>query len=65
MEPETWLEQDEESVHVYLRRRKEARRAGLTIVEAQMFAESDVDIGVLRKLVRDGCDPDLIREIVL
>lgn len=43
----------------------EARRAGLTPVEAALFAESDRDIGELRRLVEKGCPPDRIRDIVI
>lgn len=55
----------DEGVEVYRRRYHEARRAGLTMVEAQLFADSATDIGLLRRLVKDGCPVDLIREIVL
>lgn len=54
-----------EAVKTYLRRYREARRAGLTIVEARLFAESDADVGELRKLVKGGCPVELIRDIVL
>lgn len=54
-----------ESTKTYYRRRREARKAGLSIVEAELFADSDADIGQLRKLVKSGCPIDLIREIVL
>lgn len=46
-------------------RYKEARQAGLTIVEASLFAESDADLAELRRLVRDGCPTELVRLIVL
>lgn len=54
-----------EDVVRYLRRYREARRAGLTIVEARLFAESPADVGELRKLVKGGCPVELIRDIVL
>jgi hypothetical protein len=43
----------------------EARQAGLTPVEAAMFAESDADLAELRKLVEKGATPLQIRAIVL
>lgn len=55
----------DEAVTVYLRRYQEARKAGLTMVEAQLFADSGRDIGQLRKLIAKGCPTDLLRQIVL
>lgn len=55
----------DELLEVRRRRYREARRAGLSIVEAELFADSDSDIGFLRNLVRDGCDPGLIASILL
>lgn len=43
----------------------EARKAGLTPVEALMFSQSDRDLAELRRLVAKGCPPEQIREIVL
>jgi hypothetical protein len=57
-------DQDEGRTVLYLRY-QEARRAGLSIVEARLFAESDQDVGLLRKLVKASCDPRLIAQIVL
>lgn len=56
---------DEARSTVYYHRYNAAKEAGLTMLERRLFAESDADIGVLRKLVRDGCPVDLIRKIVL
>lgn len=50
---------------VYYSRYREAKQAGLTMAERRLFAESDADIGVLRKLVAAGCPVELIRRIVL
>ena len=50
---------------LYRHRYATARRAGLTMVEAQLFADSKSDIGVLRQLAEADCDPKLIAEIVL
>jgi hypothetical protein len=58
-------EQADEVLHVFYRRYREARAAGLSFVEARLFADSDADIGWLRKLVRDECSPELIASIVL
>lgn len=43
----------------------EAVRAGLTDVEARLFAESDRELGELRRLVKAGCPVEQIRAIVL
>lgn len=42
-----------------------ARDAGLTKVEARLFAESDASLEMLRKLQRLGCPPQQIAAIVL
>lgn len=55
----------DEERQVLLSRSAEAIRAGLSIDEARAFAHSGVDVGVLRKLVSEGCPVDLIRRIVL
>lgn len=55
----------DERLEVLRRRYMEARRAGLTIVEARLFAESDRDVGELRQLVAAGCPVETIRQIVL
>ena len=54
-----------EDLAVLLNRYREAREAGLTVVEARLFAESDRDVGELRKLVRAGCPVETLRAIVL
>lgn len=56
-----WTESDE----VLRRRYLEALQAGLTGREAQVFAESNRDIGELRKCVAGRCSPKLIARIVL
>lgn len=55
----------DEQLEVLRRRYTEARQAGLTIVEARLFSESDADIGELRKLLAAGCPVEQIRRIVL
>jgi len=47
------------------RRFLEARKAGLTLVEARLFAESDRDVGQLRTLVKGGCPPAVIAAILI
>jgi ATP-dependent helicase YprA (DUF1998 family) len=54
----------DERREVLRRREQEALRAGLTVVEAKLFAESGQDIGTLRALVRQGCPPELIARII-
>lgn len=55
----------DELLEVRRRRYREARAAGLSIVESHLFADSDIDIGFLRRLVRDSCTPALIASIIL
>lgn len=65
-EPETAeSELSTEAQVVVFRRFREARDAGLTLVEARLFAESDADVGVLRKLVAGGCKPATAARILL
>jgi hypothetical protein len=61
----TEREQPTEAQLVVFRRFREARKAGLTLVEARLFAESDVDVGLLRKLVAGGCAPALAARILI
>lgn len=56
--------QRDELAEVRRRRYLEARDAGLTLVEARLFADSDQDVGTLRKLVKAGCPPARIADIV-
>jgi hypothetical protein len=57
----TETEQDE-----VLRRRKiEALEDGMSVVEARLFSESEIDIGKLRELVATGCPPELLARILL
>jgi|SRR5579872_5697734 len=60
MEPATDPETLTEAQQVVLRRFHEARQAGLTHVEARLFAESDTEIRLLRSLVAKGCGPALM-----
>lgn len=59
------LELSDEAREVRRRRYKEARRAGLSLVEAELFADSDVDIGVLRNLVAGAATPAQILDLLL
>ena len=54
-----------EPLAIWRRRYGEARAAGLDQFDATVFADSDADVGVLRKLAAKGCSPKLIAEIVL
>jgi hypothetical protein len=54
----------DERVAVYDHRLEEARQAGLTDLDAELFAGNDQDVGLLRRLVADGCAPRLIGLIV-
>lgn len=55
----------DEALMVRRYRYKQARKAGLSFAEAELFAGSDADLGVLRQLVRDGCSPELIARILI
>lgn len=65
METAEDLDRSDELLEVLRRRYTEARRAGLTIVEARLFSESDRDVGELRRLVDARCPVETIRRIVL
>lgn len=55
----------DEARTVLKNRYQEARRAGLSIVEAKLFADSDQDVGVLRRCVRNGWSAEQIAAVVL
>ena len=59
------MDTSDELLEVVRRRYTEARQAGLTIVEAKLFAESEADVGELRRLVQAGCPVETLRAIVL
>lgn len=59
------LDPSDEFLEVRRRRYKEARRAGLSIVESKLFADSGQDVGWLRLLVAGDCPSDLIPQIIL
>lgn len=66
--PPQWqdaLEPLDEEVEVCRRRYHEALDAGLSVAEANIFADCGEDVGMLRKLVAGGCDPVLIARIVI
>ena len=54
-----------EQQRVVLHRFTEARAAGLTRLEARLYAESEIDCGLLRRLVARGCRGRLLARIVL
>jgi len=58
-DPRAW-----ETEAVRLWRYRQARDLGLTVVEAQLFAESDADLSLLRNLRAEGCPPRRAFEIV-
>jgi hypothetical protein len=66
--PPQWLDADElldEPTRVTNRRYHEALDAGLSVVEANLFADSLADVGQLRKLVAAHCSHELIAAILL
>ena len=52
------LSDDQLALHRH--RYREARRAGLTMRDAKLFASSSLDIGKMRSLAENGCPPHLI-----
>jgi hypothetical protein len=56
---------DDEQWSLHKWRYDAARRAGLNLLEAKLFADSGVDIGELRRLSRLECPPDLIVRLLL
>lgn len=54
----------EEQSQVRLWRWKTARRAGLSFVECDLIADSNVDLERLRWLAQQGCAPELIFQIL-
>lgn len=43
----------------------EAREAGLSIIEAKLYAESSIDCSLLRRAKKAGCPPELLAKVVL
>jgi hypothetical protein len=56
---------DDEQRTVLRNRYDEARAAGLSIVEAQLFRDSGADVGWLRCCVRNGWSGEQIAAVVL
>lgn len=54
-----------EDAEVFRNRYRDARRAGLPPDDALTFAESEADVGELRRLIEAGCPVDQLRRIVL
>lgn len=62
---EAQLPGGDELLEVRRRRYQEARQAGLSIVEAKLFADSDQDVGLLRRCLKNGWTPEQIARVVL
>lgn len=60
---EDTLSMEERAVRVW--RYRQMRQLGLDWLEARLVAESETDIGVLRRLVDRGCPPQVAFRIVL
>lgn len=66
MSTDTDEREADEVAEVVRRRRREALEAGLSLVEARLFAETgEIDIGELRHLVELGCPPELLARVLL
>jgi hypothetical protein len=55
----------DEALQVRRNRYVEARAAGLSIVEAQLFRDSGADVGWLRRCVANGWSAQQIRDVML
>jgi hypothetical protein len=55
----------DEQLQVRRNRYVEARAAGLSIVEAQLFRDSGADVGWLRRCVANGWSAQQIRDVML
>lgn len=64
-EPPDGIPLSDERLAVRRWRYRAARRAGLTIAESQMFADSRADIGHLRSLAAGGFDHAAIVDMLL
>lgn len=62
---DTDVDAELEVAQVLRRRRREALAAGMSPVEARLFAESEIDIGQLRHLVAAGCPDSLLAKVLL
>lgn len=62
---DTDLPYADEEIEVLRRRYHEAVDAGLSVHEARIFARNGEDVGVLRRLIADGCPVTLIALIVV
>ncbi len=60
-----WDERAAESARVVRQRRREAMKDGMSLAEAQLFSESEIDVGELRHLVALACPADLLARILL
>lgn len=66
MPDETELEIPSDQELEYRRwRYKEARAMHLTIVEAKVFADTDIPMSRLRELVAKGCPDQLLAKVLL
>lgn len=58
--------QDDEVAQLVQWRRRQALEAGLTRVEARLWAESlEIDIQDLRHLVEKGCPAELLAKVLI
>jgi hypothetical protein len=57
--------QNEEAAEVLRRRRREARDAGMSRVEASLYAESEIPTEDLRHLVDLHCPAELLARVLL
>jgi hypothetical protein len=46
-------------------RYRQAREAGMSGIEARLFADCDIETGELRRLVRLGCPGEMLGRILL
>jgi hypothetical protein len=55
----------DEVAEVVRRRRREAVKAGMSRVEARLYAESEIPAAELRRLVKLDCPPELLAKVLL
>ena len=56
---------DAEQEDVFVWRFTQIRKLGIDLLDAQLLAETGADLGLLRRLVGQGCPPALAARIAL
>jgi hypothetical protein len=64
-EPDGFAVLSSEVLLLHRYRYREARKAGMGMRDAKLFASSQIDVEDMRALARHGCAPDLMLRILL